>query len=133
VALAVSTSTGIFILERRWGKAIPIKLKSGRSWPKKGDALAYFKDMLGRYNVGDRVHDAADHADLAALLDVYDSVLAEGDPTKACKGVSHFEKQWNSDHPGHTACSFVVRSDGTSIDFSTIRALDVVANIAKYP
>ncbi|MBY4949502.1 DCL family protein [Cupriavidus respiraculi] len=29
------------------------------------------------------------------------------------------------DQPGHTTCFFVVRTDGTSIDFSIRRAFDV--------
>lgn len=111
------------------GKAIPITLASGRHWAKKGDALAHFKDMLGRYRVGDKVNESADHADLAALLNVYDSVLPAGHQTKAGSGISHFEKRWDVDHPGHTACFFVVRTDGTSIDFSAIKALDVVARL----
>lgn len=109
------------------GKAKPITLTSGRHWPKKSSALAHFKDMLSRYSVGDRVNDPSDHADLAALLAVYDSVLATGESTKIGSGVGHFEKRWDTDHPGHTACFFVVRTDGTSIDFSTIKALDVAA------
>jgi len=113
------------------GKAKPITLASGRHWPKQGEALAHFKDMLSRYSVGDRVSDPTDHADLAALLAVYDSVLAIGEPTKAGSGVSHFEKRWDKDHPGHTACFFVVRTDGTSIDFSTIKALKVAAGKAS--
>ncbi|MBW8832064.1 MAG: DCL family protein [Burkholderiales bacterium] len=113
------------------GKAKPITLTSGRHWPKKGDALAHFKDMLSRYHVGDRVNDPTDHEDLAALLAVYDAVLAAGELTKAGSGVGHFEKRWDIDHPGHTSCFFVVRTDGTSIDFSTIKALDVAAGKAS--
>lgn len=113
------------------GKAKPISLTSGRHWTKKGDALTHFKVMLSRYSVGDTVNDPSDHADLAALLSVYDSVLALGEPTKAGCGVDHFEKRWDKDHPGHTACFFVVRTDGTSIDFSTIKALDVATGKAS--
>ncbi|MDH0850132.1 DCL family protein [Delftia tsuruhatensis] len=113
------------------GKAKPIFLTSGRHWSKKGDALAHFKGMLSRYSVGDRISDPSDHADLAALLAIYDSVLTAGEPTKVGCGVSYFEKRWDMDHPGHTACFFVVRTDGTSIDFSTIKALDVAAGKAS--
>lgn len=113
------------------GKAKPITLMAGRHWSKKGNALAHLKDMLGRYSVGDRVNAPTDYADLAALLAVYDSALAVGESTKAGSGVGHFEKRWDMDHPGHTACFFVVRTDGTSIDFSTIKALDVAAGRAR--
>lgn len=106
------------------GKPIAISLSNGRTWAKKGDAVSHFRAMLGRYMDGERVCDAADHSDLAALLDVYDSIVAVGMPTKGGVGVSHFERRRDQDHPGHTSCFFVVRKDGTSIDFSTRRALD---------
>ncbi|TVT51903.1 MAG: DUF3223 domain-containing protein [Azoarcus sp. PHD] len=56
---------------------------------------------------------------------VYDSVVPAGEPTKTGTGVAHFERRLDRDHPGHTSCFFVVRTDGSSIDFSTRRALDV--------
>lgn len=110
------------------GKPVPIDLPNGRRWSKKGDAIVHFKDMLNRYMVGNKVLDPADHADLAALLQVYDSVLAPDHETKAGIGVAYFEKRWDVDHPGNTACFFVVRTDGSSIDFSTRRALDVAGS-----
>ena len=105
------------------GKAKPINLPNGRSWPKVGDAKAHFKAMLARYKDAARVSDQSDHSDLAALLEVYDSVLLPGELTKGGAGVSHFERRKDKDHPGHTSCFFVVRIDGTSIDFSTVKAL----------
>ena len=107
------------------GRTVPVSLPNGRSWPKKGDAVEHYKAILARYRDGARVVDPADHSDLASLLEVYDSVLPAGEPTKAGSGVSHFERRKDRDHPGHTSCFFVVRADGTSIDFSTRRALDV--------
>lgn len=109
------------------GKAKTISLPNGRTWPKKGDAVNHFKAMLARYRDGSRISDQSDHSDLASLLEVYDSVVVAGQPTKAGSGVSHFERRRDQDHPGHTSCFFVVRTDGTSIDFSTRRALDVAA------
>jgi hypothetical protein len=108
-------------------KTVPIMLPNGRSWSKKGDAIEHFKAMLGRYADGSRVLDASDKADLEALLAVYDSVVPEGQSTKTGLGVAHFERRLNRDHPGHTSCFFVVRTDGSSIDFSTRRALDVAS------
>jgi hypothetical protein len=113
------------------GKAKAVRLSNGRSWPKKGDAVDHFKAMLARYRDGSRVSDSDDHSDLAALLDVYDSVLDDGEPTKAGIGASHFERRKDQDHPGHTSCFFVVRTDGTSVDFSFRRALDVAAEKAS--
>lgn len=111
------------------GKSLPISLPNGKSWPKKSDAAAHFKAMLHRYKVGDRVNDPSDHADLAALVQIYDSVLTLGDQTKAGSSIAYFEKRPDADHPGNTACFFVVRTDGTSIDFSIYRALDVASSL----
>lgn len=107
------------------GKAKAISLPNGRIWAKKGDAVEHYKTMLARYRDGTRVSDRTDHDDLLSLLGVYDSVLVAGEPTKAGAGVSHFERRKDQDHPGHTSCFFVVRIDGTSIDFSTRQALNV--------
>jgi len=106
-------------------KSVPINLPNGRSWSKKGDAVEYFKAMLARYADGDRVQNANDHDDLAALLKVYDGAVPAGQPTKTGSGVAHFERRRDRDHPGKTSCFFVIRTDGSSIDFSTRRALDV--------
>ena len=107
------------------GKAKPVDLPSGSSWSKVGDAKAHFKAMLARYRDGARITDPSDHGELAALLEVYDSVLLPGEPTKGGAGVSHFERRKDKDHPGHTSCFFVVRVDGTSIDFSMVKAVEV--------
>ena len=112
-------------------KSVPITLSNGRSWSKKGDAVAHFKTMLARYADGDRVQDASDKADLEALLMADDSVVPPSKPTKTGPGVAHFERRMDRDHPGHTSCFFVVRTDGTSIDFSTRRALDVAGAQAR--
>lgn len=110
------------------GKPVPITLPNGRSWPKKGDAVEHFRAMLARYSDGARVADSADHNDLAALLQIYDSALSPGEPTKIGAGILHFERRKDQDHPGNTSCFFVVRTDGTSIDFSTKKALDVAGS-----
>jgi hypothetical protein len=110
------------------GKSIPVYLPNGRSWPKKGDAAKHFRDMLNRYAVGSRVNGPSDHSDLAALIAVYDSVVPKGQPTKGGSGIDYFEKDLDRDHPGNTTCFFVVRTDGTRIDFSLGRALDVASS-----
>ena len=113
------------------GKVKIISLPNGQTWAKKGDAVNHYKAMLARYRDGARVSDPTDHNDLASLLAVYDSVVGAGEPTKTGAGVSHFERRKDEDHPGHTSCFFVVRTDGTSIDFSTRRALDVAGDKAS--
>lgn len=94
--------------------------KPSLGWPSRPKA---------RYADGDRVLDATDHDDLAALLKVYDTVVPAGEPTKTGSGVAHFERRPDLDHPGRTSCFFVVRTDGSSIDFSTRRALDVAGTV----
>ncbi|WP_080727840.1 DCL family protein [Ralstonia solanacearum] len=106
-------------------KSVPINLPNGRNWSKKGDAVEHFQAILKRYADGDRVSNPADHDDLAALLKVYDAVIPAGEPTKTGSGVAHFERRPDRDHPGNSSCFFVVRPDGSSIDFSFHRALDV--------
>ena len=113
------------------GRSVPISLPNGRRWSKKGDAVDHFRAMLARYRDGDRVLNAIDHGDLAALLEVYDAVVPRGDMTKTGPGISHFERGLDRDHPGHTSCFYVVRTDGSQIDFSTRRALDVAGSSAS--
>ena len=110
-------------------KPAPINLPNGRSWSKKGDAVEHFRAILARYADGDRVLDATDHDDLASLLKIYDAVVPAGEPTKMGSGVAHFERRPDRDHPGRTSCFFVVRTDGSSIDFSSRRALDVAGAV----
>lgn len=112
-------------------KAIPISLPNGRAWPKKGDAASHYREMLNRYAVGERVQEPADHSDLVALLTIYDADVPRGAPTKSGCGVAFFEKGIDLDHPGQTTCFFVVRTDGTRIDFSISRALDAASRYAR--
>jgi hypothetical protein len=99
-----------------------VDLMNGRKWKKQADALQHFKEMLGRYSSGANVDDPADHDDLAALLLIYDTHVAAGEPTKAGSGIANFSKQVNRDN--YNSPSFHVhRTDGTSIDFSYIKAV----------
>lgn len=109
------------------GKSIPITLPNGKSFKKKGEAQAYFKAMLNNYAIGAMISDSTDFNDLCALLAAYDAALPNGEPSKAGIGVSHFERRMDMDHPGHTTCFFVIRKDGTFIDFSYLKAIDAAA------
>lgn len=109
------------------GRSIPVSLYNGKSWPTKDQAYAHFKEMLGRYIVGERVSDAEDHSDLKALLTVYDEAVAKGEPTKAGIGIDYFEKGVDDQHPGKTKCFYVVRTDESRIDFSLKHALNAAA------
>jgi hypothetical protein len=113
------------------GKSIHITLPNGRGWTKKGDAARHFREMLNRYAVGERVQVAADHSDLVALLTIYDADMPLGNPTKSGSGIVYFEKNIDQDHQGQSTCFFVVRSDGTRIDFSLGRALDAASRQAE--
>ena len=114
------------------GKSISISLPNGRTWDKKGDAIEHYKAMLARYADGQRVpNESEDFSDLKSLLQVYDAAISAGKPTKVGVGIAHFERRPDLDHPGHTSCFFVVRTDGSSIDFSTRRALDAAGLVRR--
>jgi hypothetical protein len=95
------------------GKARRIALVT-RSFDKAGDATAFFTAMLNRYNIGDRVSDE-DATDLSALLNRHDQV-----GEKAGTGIAGFEVNTPpEDVPRFSRrCFWVIRSDGTKIDFS---------------
>jgi len=113
-------------------KSISINLPNGRTWAKKGDAIEHYKAMLARYANGQRVsNDSDDFSDLKSLLEVYDSAISSDKLTKIGAGIAHFERRPDLDHPGHTSCFFVVRTDGSSIDFSTRRALDAAGMVGR--
>jgi hypothetical protein len=80
-----------------------------RHFPKKGDAMSFFREMLNRYKPGDRVNDA-DAADLAALLKHHTDYRA-----KVGAGIAHFGVMANL---YNTQSFAIVRVDGTRDDFS---------------
>lgn len=67
--------------------------------------------MLNRYSVGDRVN-AADGLDLAALLKRHDEV-----DEKVGVGIAHFKVD-SAPEPYSGKCFWIVRADGSEIDFS---------------
>lgn len=88
--------------------AKPINLGS-MHFNKRGDAVAYLKDMLRRYDLGDRVS-IEDSVILRAAL--------EHHPSSAVKigcGVSYFSVR-SADF--NTKCFWVNRTDGTAEKFS---------------
>jgi Protein of unknown function (DUF3223) len=100
-----------------------VHLPNGRQWRTRSEALAHFKQMLARYSNGELVSATSDHDDLCALLALYDSVLAPGEPTKAGARISHFSREQNAGEGWTTDGFHVHRIDGTSIDFSYISAV----------
>jgi len=90
------------------GRAKPVELAT-RFFEKQGDASAFYKAMLHRYQPGDRLADD-DSLDVAALLERH----TEYDTKVGC-GVSHFEVMM-TEHG--TQCFRIIRADGSGTDFS---------------
>lgn len=103
--------------------AKPVHLPNGKNWRLQKEALGYFKAMLARYSIGDRVDNPTDHSDLSALLQRYDAVLPPGEATKTGTGIAYFSKQRNSGEGWSTDGFHVHRTDGSSVDFSYIQAV----------
>jgi hypothetical protein len=80
-----------------------------RSFPRKQDAIDYFRSMLHGYKPNDRVSDQ-DARDLSALLKYHTEYME-----KLGAGIDHFEVMWNK---YGTHCFQIVRVDGTRDDFS---------------
>jgi hypothetical protein len=92
----------------------PVELDT-RRFEKAGDATAFFRAMLNRYEIGSRVSEE-DALDLAALLKLH-SEYAE----KVGAGISHFEVRRPPEEGFQSLskqCFWVVRMDGSVIDFS---------------
>lgn len=100
----------------------PIELPNGRRWDAQGEAKAYFTALRDRYPHNTPIDDPADHDDLLALLERYDTVILD-DPLKAGEGVEYFETRINRAHGGFNVGFWVVRTDGTETDFSFIKAI----------
>lgn len=108
-----------------------VRLANGRYWKTQGEAMDHFKDMLARSTLGERVVDAADHADLVALLTVYDSVLPAGAETKCGAGIDFFTKQRNRGEGWSSDGFHVHRTDGTQVDFSYREAVRVASGSGR--
>ena len=101
-----------------------VQLSNGRQWRSRKDAKAHFREMLHRYKDGEKVTDPSDESDLRALVDLYDSVMPAGKPTKTGTGIKGFSRQVNSG-PGFSTPGFHVhRTDESSIDFSIYDAVE---------
>jgi len=90
------------------GKSIPVQIGI-RTFGSKKAALAHFREMLNRYDVGDRVV-ADDAIDLSELLKRHSEYRK-----KLGVGVDHFEVL-GADFGSR--CFHVVRIDGSYEDFS---------------
>lgn len=81
---------------------------------KKGDAVNYFKAMLNRYDVGDRVN-AEDTITLLALVERHPNASE-----KIGCGITHFSVR-TADYG--TKCFWANRSDGSTEKFSITTAI----------
>jgi hypothetical protein len=101
------------------GKARKITL-STRTFAKAGDATIFFRDMLNRYGIGERVS-PQDSADLSALLDRHDER-----EEKLGDGIVGFEVNYPpADVPQFSErCFWIVRTNDTKIDFSIAHCLE---------
>jgi hypothetical protein len=104
-----------------------IVLPNGRSWRTQTDALNHFKAILARYSNDDTISNPTDHSDLFALLCHYDSSAADQEQTKIGVGVDYFKRQSNAEIGWSTDGFWVYRNDGTSTDFSYIKAVKSVS------
>lgn len=100
---------------------MPVTLPNGRQWPTRKEAREYFKAMLGRYRDGAKVSRRSDHGDLMGLLTRYEKHLRTRGKTKIGAGVECFFRHRSPNQP--TACFYVRRKDGTTEDFSYIKAI----------
>lgn len=92
---------------------------STRTFEKAGDAKQFFSNMLNGYTVGQTVSDY-DAIDLTALLDRH-----EEKSEKIGEGIDYFEINLPPpEYPPYTQkCFWIVRVDGSKIDFSTRHCL----------
>lgn len=100
------------------GKARSIKIDT-RTFDKAGDATSFFKDMLNRYKLGEHVS-KEDAADLSALLKRHDER-----EEKVGDGIAAFKVDMPPDDVPQFSerCFWVVRNDGTAVDFSYMHCL----------
>ncbi len=92
------------------GKARSITLET-RLFEKAGDATLFFREMLHRYALEEKVSEE-DSKDLAALLKRHDEC-----DEKIGSGISYF-KVSNAPHPHSGRCFWIVRTDDSEVDFS---------------
>lgn len=101
------------------GKVRSVKL-STRTFQKVGDATAFFKDMLNRYAIGDRISHS-DAIESTALIERHQEVIE-----KIGVGIDHFEVRSPpvDSPPFSKRCFWIIRVDGEAIDFSYKHCLE---------
>ncbi len=104
--------------------AKPVKL-STHTFKTQMLALKYYREILSRYEDGDRITNLEHDAYLRALItERYDPALrAHGEPVKGDGQISHFERRLNTSAGWSTSGFWVIRLDGSATDFSYIDAV----------
>jgi Protein of unknown function (DUF3223) len=98
------------------GKRRAIQLDT-RRFDKAGDGTKFFSEMLNRYSIG-QVVSQVDSLDLRSLLKRHNEM-----DEKVGNGIAHFEVAAAPDGHGGQ-CFWIVRTDGTRIDFSFKHCLE---------
>ena len=88
-----------------------------QSFAKKGDAKAFFKEILASYRNGQRVSEK-DALDLHALLK-HHTEYSE----KIGAGIDHFKVDINTEYQQTTRSFWIVRKDGSVDDFSYMHCI----------
>lgn len=102
----------------------PVALSNGKSWSTQGAALRHFKDMLHAYANEEVVEDRAHHEDLIALVERFDEAhAAQGQETKAGRGIDCFFRRLNTSEGWSTPSFWVRRTDGSETDVSYVWAV----------
>lgn len=100
-----------------------ITLSNGRWFNSQEAAKKHFRNILHAYPHGAVVNNPSHHSDLVALSERYDSIVTDQPHPKIGSGIKHFEIRFNIG-PGYKTPSFwIVRTDGTSTDFSFYTAI----------
>ena len=100
----------------------PVRLPNGAVWASQGDAEEHFREIRDKFPPGVQIGPGPEYEDLFALLTLYDANWP-AEESKIGSGVSYFETRINKTNGGRTIGFWVVRTDGTSLDFSFIKAI----------
>lgn len=92
--------------------AKPFTIETAPTFPKKGEAIAFFSAMLARYDNGERVSDE-DARHLHALLKHHTEYAAKIGP-----GIAYFKVDINTEYKITTRSFWIVRPNGEVEDFS---------------
>lgn len=99
-----------------------LKLPNGSMWASQRDAEEHFRGIREKFPPGTQIRPGSEYEDLLALLKLYDTNWPANE-SKIGSGVSYFETRVNRTNGGRTIGFWVVRTDGSSIDFSFIKAI----------